>query len=553
MKKRTGTIVNWQFILITLITLTTTLNLTNHAQAQNCQPGWVNRTFPNQIVPSPRYNHAMAYDSKRGVTVLFGGRIFNGQEMALIGDTWEYDGSSWKKVATDGPGLRERAGMTYDSKRGVVVLFGGEDDNGNLSDTWEWDGHTWKQVATTGPSPRYSPAMAYDPKRGVTTLVGGVLEATARYFRLSGEVWTWDGTKWHNIIQHGEHPRAAYSMAYDSDRDRMIVIGEIDNSNPFKNPSLPEFTWEWDGQSWTKQDAVGPLHRRDYQMVYDSTRKRTVFFGSDNRYTESDTWEYDGLNWYLVSEDGPVEMSEQIPGRKSHGMVYDTNRDRTVLFGGKSIHDGTIYFFEDTWEYTGSTGVEVFDLPANQTVIHGETAVFSVQTDHAIGPVHFQWQKGGVDLHDDGRITGATTNTLTVRDITTDDEDSYSLIVQDDCHQIDTDKAWLFVVDPQLTSTSSDCPRSGPLTVQWAFVTPNSMVALLYSSTIGSTIIPAGYPCAGTTLDLGNAGLRIAFQAMDDGGGNGFVIDTIPDQACGNYLQLIDLNTCLTSNVVQIQ
>jgi len=291
--------------------------------------------------------------------------------------------------------------------------------------------------------------MAYDPKRAVTTLVGGVLELTSRYFRISGEVWTWDGTNWHNIIQNGEHPRPAYSMAYDSDRDRMIVIGEIDNSNPFKSPSPPQFTWEWDGQSWTKQNAVGPLHRRRYQMVYDSNRKRTVFFGSDNRFTESDTWEYDGTNWYLVSEDGPVEMSEQIPGRQSEGMVYDTNRERTVLFGGRSIHNGAKYFFEDTWEYTGSTGVEVFDIPANQTVIHGETVAFSVKTDRAIGPVHFQWQKRGVDIHDDGRITGATTNTLTVRDITTDDQNSYSVVVEDDCHRVDTDGAWLSVVDPQ--------------------------------------------------------------------------------------------------------
>jgi len=264
MNRRTRTIVNWQFILITLITLTTILNFTKPANAQNCQPGWINRTFPNQIGPDPRYNMAMAYDSNRAVTVLLGGRIFNGQGMALIGDTWEYDGSSWQKVATTGPSPRENAGMAYDSKRGTVVLFGGEDDNGNLSDTWEWDGNTWKLVATTGPSARYSPAMAYDPKRGVTTLVGGVLEITPRYLRLSGEIWTWDGTKWNNIIQHGEHPRPAYSMAYDSDRDRMIVIGEIDDSKPPMSPAPPQFTWEWDGQSWTKQDAVGPFHRRDY-------------------------------------------------------------------------------------------------------------------------------------------------------------------------------------------------------------------------------------------------------------------------------------------------
>ena len=42
--------------------------------------------------------------------------------------------------------------MTYDSKRGVVVLFGGQ----TRDQTWEWDGSQWKLKASTGPSPRYS-------------------------------------------------------------------------------------------------------------------------------------------------------------------------------------------------------------------------------------------------------------------------------------------------------------------------------------------------------------------------------------------------------------
>ena len=34
--------------------------------------------------------------------------------------------------------------MTFDSARGVTILFGGGDDNQLFNDTWEWDGKTWK-------------------------------------------------------------------------------------------------------------------------------------------------------------------------------------------------------------------------------------------------------------------------------------------------------------------------------------------------------------------------------------------------------------------------
>jgi hypothetical protein len=45
--------------------------------------------------------------------------------------------------------------MCYDSKRGRVVMFGGDSiANGSLGDTWEWDGEYWTQMDDIGPAPR---------------------------------------------------------------------------------------------------------------------------------------------------------------------------------------------------------------------------------------------------------------------------------------------------------------------------------------------------------------------------------------------------------------
>ena len=76
----------------------------------------------------------MAYDSQRGVTVMFGGEDAGGWAEGL----WEYDGSTWTlRADTPGPWPRVDSGMAYDSARGVTVLFGGLSMDGRKNDTWE--------------------------------------------------------------------------------------------------------------------------------------------------------------------------------------------------------------------------------------------------------------------------------------------------------------------------------------------------------------------------------------------------------------------------------
>ena len=89
----------------------------------------------------------MAYDSARGVTILFGGTAADGPN----GETWEYDGTTWTLRPSSGPSPRYGHALAYDSARAVTVLFGGNDD----WVTWESDGTEWKSRATPGP-PAYS-------------------------------------------------------------------------------------------------------------------------------------------------------------------------------------------------------------------------------------------------------------------------------------------------------------------------------------------------------------------------------------------------------------
>ena len=66
--------------------------------------------------------------------------------------------------------------------------------------------------------------------------------------------------------------------------------------------------------------------------------------------------------------------------------------------------------------------------PQNTAVIVGSNAVFSV-TPSGSAPLSFQWQKDGTNLSNGGRISGATSNLLTIAATTTNDAGDYSVSI----------------------------------------------------------------------------------------------------------------------------
>src|SRR5919199_84947 len=151
-------------------------------------------TQKEDIGPSARHGHVMAYEAARQRVVLFGGNV--GGAQGFPRDTWEWDGSAWTQVADIGPSGRWFYAMAYDESRQRLVLFGGaggEADDYQRGDTWEWSGTEWTQVADIGPSPRFGCALSYDTNRQRIVLFGGWDTANAK---LAGDTWEWDGTEW---------------------------------------------------------------------------------------------------------------------------------------------------------------------------------------------------------------------------------------------------------------------------------------------------------------------------------------------------------------------
>ena len=133
----------------------------NWVRGPAAPPGLTKRTYPS-----------MAYDVARQRTVLFGGQgtLWYPDK----NDTWYYDGWGW----TPGPSAPDRltprwSAMAYDSRRGRTVLFGG---TLLTADTWELGAAgRWMRARPTDVaiSPRIAPAMPYDPDRAMMVLFGG--------------------------------------------------------------------------------------------------------------------------------------------------------------------------------------------------------------------------------------------------------------------------------------------------------------------------------------------------------------------------------------------
>jgi hypothetical protein len=83
----------------------------------------------------------MAFDSRQGKTILFGGDHVSPGHLGPINDTWAWDGSAWTQVVTSiAPSPRAGQSMAFDSGRGRSVLFGGTDEGFPgvfYNDTWE--------------------------------------------------------------------------------------------------------------------------------------------------------------------------------------------------------------------------------------------------------------------------------------------------------------------------------------------------------------------------------------------------------------------------------
>lgn len=194
---------------------------------------------------SRRESAAGAYDSDHQRYVFFGGLV-GGRAYDTTGETWAFDGKQWTRIATTGPPPMLGGSMAYDTRRKVLVLFGGLDTLGHkLADTWELDRNHWTLVSRVGPPPRFGAGMAYDQQEGVTVLFGGVDSTNQKL----NDTWLWDGREWRLAVAPLVPPaRSEGYLAYDAARRVIVMFG---GEGVAVVPTLGD-TWEWSGARWRR-------------------------------------------------------------------------------------------------------------------------------------------------------------------------------------------------------------------------------------------------------------------------------------------------------------
>src|SRR5688572_11434546 len=89
--------------------------------------------------------HAMAYVPSVAGVVSIGGARACGVDVVADSAVWKWDGTRWAPVGTPLPSRREDALVSFDSRRRLLVLYGGRAASVVHRDTWELTGSAWQR------------------------------------------------------------------------------------------------------------------------------------------------------------------------------------------------------------------------------------------------------------------------------------------------------------------------------------------------------------------------------------------------------------------------
>lgn len=239
----------------------------------------------------------------------------------------------------------------------------------------------WLSLPFPPPSARVQHSAIFDPVRNRMIVFGGLTGPTVR-----NDVWELTLTaprQWTQLKPTGTAPpaRRGHVAIYDPVGDRMIVQGGFGTS------SLSD-TWALSLSGgtpvWTQLAPTGtpPSARFGHSGVYDTVRNRLVIHGGQSGLTyRNDVW--------ALTLGGSPAWSQIVPTggppaqRSRHSAIYDTLRDRMVVFGGADAIDS----WNDTWALTfAGTPAWSEILPAGTppTPRFGHEAIYDAARDRMV-------------------------------------------------------------------------------------------------------------------------------------------------------------------------
>ena len=127
--------------------------------------------------------------------------------------------------------------------------------------------------------------------------------------------------------------------------------------NPPGTVDILRDTWEWDGAAWTQRfPAHNPGGRQYHKLVFDTNRNLVLLFGGyiqfggpDDAPPNNEVWGYDGNDWTLLSASTPSgpPMDSEI-----QSAVFDSARGKMIVV---TVPPNQSPYADATWEFDSAT------------------------------------------------------------------------------------------------------------------------------------------------------------------------------------------------------
>ncbi|RYU95042.1 Kelch repeat-containing protein [Emticicia agri] len=194
-------------------------------------------------------------------------------------------------------------------------------------------------VSKNTPARRAHHELIYDEKNNKVMLFGGSSPVEGgKTIPFFNDAWAYNGKAWEKVGNIGDE-RSGMKMAYHTKEQKIYSFGGF-----YNNQSLADLRVFEKGQ-WRKINELPEMKAAEGGFVYDSKRNRFVLFGgsSGRNQVNNSTYEWDGKIWHKFAGKSPE-------GRQAFAMVYDEKRGKTVLYGG--LNDGV-------WEFDGNSWINI--------------------------------------------------------------------------------------------------------------------------------------------------------------------------------------------------
>ena len=249
------------------------------------------------------------------------------------------------------PTGREGHAAVYDSFRDQILVLSGY-DQAFRNDVWllfpAASGWVKTETAGTPPPGLFGVTAAYDAARDRVLQFGGKTQSTYH-----ADVWSLGNLSgvptWSTLSVSGTKPtpRAGHDAVLDPSRDHLWVFGGVTSTIPGFLGDLWRLSLAGSPTWSLVTPSGGPGVRQGHSMVYDSIRDRILLFGgNDTTLFFNDVWSLslsDPATWTLLTPGGAPPSP-----RTGHVAVYDPSGDRMIVAWGSE----DLVELNDAWELT---------------------------------------------------------------------------------------------------------------------------------------------------------------------------------------------------------